>query len=430
MKKSTKWLLGVTASVLILAASLNVFAVVMAPPEAPVPRIESWDRFVDGLRALVPQILSKLPKSMQDDPQIRQEVARLTLESLAAMVIKAVSSDGDHPVFLPWGNITLNIGQPNADTTYRLAVITPGGMYRMRGIKGSVRIAKIAQFAERPDAVPGQAWIDTIGYDDLNALHADTLGRFDVILSPERPKSYQGDWWKLDPRTTTLMIRMVSDDWTKERDPTIAIERMDGPATRPRPSKAQMEAHLNAIVKDTAEMVLLLVDHVPKVRSAGYVNKLKVLEQVSGQLTGQFYYDGDYDLNDGEALIVEAKVPEHCLYYSIILTNEVYETTDWYNNHSSLNDSQLHIDKDGVMRVVVSAKDPGVANWLDTAGYPRGAVQGRWTECTSQPIPTVKKVAFADVREQLPQDTPLVSAMERDAIIRERRAHLQQRPLW
>jgi hypothetical protein len=147
-------------------------------------------------------------------------------------------------------------------------------------------------------------------------------------------------------------------------------------------------------------------------------------------LAGQFYYEGAYELGADEALIVEAKVPANCTYWSIILTNDIYETTDWYNNQSSLNAAQARVDSDGVFRAVVSAKDPGVPNWLDTAGYASGAIQGRWMECATNPIPTVRKVAINDLRQFLPKDTPQVRAEERDRIVRERRAQMQLRPLW
>jgi hypothetical protein len=147
-------------------------------------------------------------------------------------------------------------------------------------------------------------------------------------------------------------------------------------------------------------------------------------------LVGQFYYEGAYELRPDEALIIESKIPAKCGYSSLILTNDIYETTDWYDNLSSLNGSQIHVDTDGMLRIVVSPKDPGVPNWLDTAGYPSGAVQGRWTDCDSQPVPTVRKVALADVRKLLPQDTPIVTSSEREKQIRDRRALLQQRPLW
>jgi hypothetical protein len=97
---------------------------------------------------------------------------------------------------------------------------------------------------------------------------------------------------------------------------------------------------------------------------------------------------------------------------------------------SSLNGAQARVDRDGVFRAVVSAKDPGVPNWLDTAGYSSGAIQGRWTDCQATPIPTVRKVALADVRKSLPADTPTITPGQREQAVRERRAQVQQRPLW
>src|SRR3546814_8684388 len=87
-----------------------------------------------------------------------------------------------------------------------------------------------------------------------------------------------------------------------------------------------------------------------------YINKLRVFDVSNGSaLVGQFYYEGAYELTPDEALIIESKVPAKCGYSSLILTNDIYETTDWYNNLSSLNGSQVHIAKDGMLRIVVSA---------------------------------------------------------------------------
>jgi hypothetical protein len=173
------------------------------------------------------------------------------------------------------------------------------------------------------------------------------------------------------------------------------------------------------------------VDHVEGLRREGYINRLKEFDVSHlGGLVGQFYYEGAYELSPDEALILEAKVPAKCTYWSVILTNDIYETTDRYNNQSSLNGSQLRIDGDGIVRVVISAKDPGVPSWLDTAGYPSGAIQGRWNECGATPIPTLRKVAVTDVRQSLPADTPTVTLAQREETVRTRRAQVQQRPLW
>ncbi|MBS1240027.1 MAG: hypothetical protein H6R45_733 [Proteobacteria bacterium] len=396
-------------------------------------QVAGWDALVDGLRDLPTRMLARLPEPMRNDPQIQQEVGRLALQALASSAIYAIGSDGDNPVFLPQIGQVLNVGQPNADTSYRTARITPGGTYRIRGQRGSLRMVNVGQLGPGPGeqgagaAHPGPTRV----YHDINALHVDDQGRFDVILSPQRPAGYTGDWWELQPTTAKLLLRMVSSAWDKEEDPAISIERLDRPVGRSRTPAAELERRLRTLPVATAFMATMFVDHVEQLRREGYVNRLKMFDvsQIGG-LAGQFYYEGAYDLADDEALIIEARVPGRCVYRSMILTNELYETTDWTNNQSSLNDAQARPDGDGILRVVVSARDPGVPNWLDTAGYARGAVQGRWTHCDAQPIPSVRKLALADVRKALPDDTPVVSAEERQRLIRERRHAYQQRPLW
>jgi hypothetical protein len=397
------------------------------------PTVAGWSEFVDGLRDLPDRMLAKLPEEQRRDPQIQQEIGRLALEALASSAIDALGSDGDHPAFVAQINQTLNVGQPNADTGYRVARITPGGTYRLRGTRGSLRMVRIAESGPSPyepgfvPPTPGKMRTS----HDINTLHTDAHGQFTVILSPVKPAGYQGDWWPLEPDTTRLLMRLVNANWGHETEPSLSIERLDKPVERPRPTAAALEANLRRLPASTAFIALLFVDHVERLHREGFVNKLKVFDTAQlGGLAGQFYYEGAYELRDDEALVVETSIPAKCLYHSIILTNDLYETTDWYNNHSSLNDSQTKPDKDGVLRIVVSARDPGVPNWLDTAGYPSGVIQGRWAECDSQPIPNVRKVSMADLPKILPSDTPKISRDQREQIIRERRAALQQRPLW
>jgi hypothetical protein len=383
------------------------------------------------LRALPEAMLNALPETWRKNPQIQAEIERVMLESVAVNSLEAISGDGDHPVFLPYLNWTLNIAQPNADTNYRAATITPGGTYRLRGYRGSLRIAKILEleesFLER--GLPKSAGLAV--YHDLNELPVDKDGRFDVLLSPQRPIGYTGEWWKLNPKTSQLFARFVSSNWERERDPTISIERIDIPANRPRPKFEEINRAVEKARSAIPTTALLFMSKVANLRKEGVINKFKVFDV--GQtlaLEGQFYYEGTYDLKPDEALVVSARVPFSCKYYSMLLTNQFYETTDWYNNQSSLNDSQMRIDSDGILRVVVSAQDPGIPNWLDTAGYPIGVIQGRWTECNERNIPSIQKIRVSDVRRLLPADTPAVTGEQRQRLIRERRSQLQRRPLW
>lgn len=393
--------------------------------------VPGWKELIDTLSDLPGRLLARLPEEMRNDPQVQQEVGRLALSALAGSALDTLAPDGNHPWFLPQLNVLTFGGQPNPDTIYRFTKIAPGGTYRLRGTKGNIRIAKIGEMT--PYIKNGDQIIPTPinAYHDINELKVDNQGRFDVILSPERPDGYEGDWWPLQPEANKLLLRFVRGNWYEETEPTISIERLDIPADRPRPSAEAMEQKLRDLPAEVGFMSGLFVDKPEKLRAEGYVNKFKVFD-VSGMggLAGQFYYEGPYELKDDEALVIEAETPSEYKYWSIMVTNETYDTLDWYNNHTCLNDSQAKVDPDGVLRLVLSTQDPGVPNWLSTAGHRRGLVQGRWMECDTPSLPKAKVVPLSEVRSHLHADTGAVTPEERDQIIRERRTALQQRALW
>jgi hypothetical protein len=402
-------------------------------PEASIP---GWAEFVEQLRDMPERVLARLPERVRDDPQIRAEAGRRMIAAMAFSALDAICNDGDYPVFRAAVGQVMNIGQPNADTGYRIAKIAPGGTYRLRGRKGTPRIAIIAQrgpFPPEPGgegrALPGPS----LSHHDLAKLRTDADGRFDVLLSPTRPEGYAGEWWELHPETNKLWFRSVMGDPTQELDYTIAIERLDVPlGGRPRRSAAALEAEMRRLGGAVYYYSTIEIGHVEKLRRDGFLNDRMTYYDTTDVvgLEGQYYFECAYELADDEALLVEAKLPAVCEYWSVMLTNETFETTDWCNNHSALNDTQAHVDADGVVRFVVSAKDPGTPNWLDTAGYPTGQFQGRWYRSEGATLPKVRKVGLDEVRGLLPPETPVVTPQARDRAIRERRRWLQQRRLW
>jgi hypothetical protein len=52
------------------------------------------------------------------------------------------------------------------------------------------------------------------------------------------------------------------------------------------------------------------------------------------------------------------------------------------------------VDDDGKVRVVVAHQDPGVANWLDTAGHSEGPIILRCVRTDTAPVPTTRVVPF------------------------------------
>jgi hypothetical protein len=54
------------------------------------------------------------------------------------------------------------------------------------------------------------------------------------------------------------------------------------------------------------------------------------------------------------------------------------ETLDYVHHQSTLNCHSAKLEPDGSVRFVIADRDPGVPNWLDTAGHRHGTVGVRW----------------------------------------------------
>ena len=391
--------------------------------------LPGWEGFVDALRPLGARLVASMPDPLRDDRQVVQESQRLLLSGLMRGISDAIVGDRRHPMFVPELNLCQNIFQPNADTIYKTAMIDGAGAYRLSGERGTTRMFVMAQLS--PDTIRTGSHSPALAQHDFDTLALDAVGRFDVIVSHERPAGYTGDWWQLDPRAEKFMVRIVGCAWGDEREPRFGIDRLDVAPAKGRQDTADLAARLAEIPSIAWNCAHMFTRHVDKLVADGYLNRLKVVDfsNMTG-LSRQSYYEGAYALADDEALISEVPIPASVRYWSLILTNEIFETTDWYNNQSSLNAAQARVDEDGVFRAVICARDPGVPNWLDTAGYPRGAIQGRWFDTDERPTPTIRKLKLADVRAALPPETPLVSPEQREAALRERRLNAQMRTIW
>ncbi len=388
-----------------------------------------WEDLLDALRPLGDAMRARVPERLRSDRQIMAESMRLLLSGVTRATTDALVGDRRHPLFVPELNIGQNIFQPNADTIYKACLIEKGGSYVIKGDRGSVRMVILAQMG--PDTLRTGKHHPLLGQIDFDGLALDANGHFELVISPERPAGYAGDWRQLDPQCEKFMVRIVGCDWGIEREPRFGIARLDVDDAKGRHSAETLHKAFREIPGIVGVCALAFPTHVEELRAQGHLNAFKIFDvsQMSG-LTGQFYYEGAYELADDEALITEVMVPAKYRYWSIILTNELYETTDWYNNQASLNDKQGVVDSDGVFRTVISARDPGVHNWLDTAGYSSGAIQGRWFEASEKPMPLIKKIKLADVLDHLPADTKRVTPQERAIALRNRRLAAQMRIVW
>jgi hypothetical protein len=150
----------------------------------------------------------------------------------------------------------------------------------------------------------------------------------------------------------------------------------------------------------------------------------------SGAMPLQHYHEGVFQLADDEALLGVARLPADVAYVSWSLTDRKLGTLHWTHAQTSLNRAQADVDADGVLRVVVSKADPGIANWMDTTGYRSGVLQCREIGSVEVPEITARVVRLASLDDLLPDGTKRVNADERAAALDQRRVGVQLRSLW
>lgn len=395
--------------------------------------LPQWQDYLASL-ADAGQVLAMLGDPA--DPLRRQQASRLLFQTLASGYLSAFTYP-DVPDFVPLVNNHFNSVGANPDFIYAYAQIDGSGSYRLSGYRGD-GIFLLFDFAAGGLGVMDDLG-PSVGFLDVDMLSIAADGGFDVLLRAERPAGHVGDWFRLDPRASTINVRQATYDWGAGKEARLAIERIDAPAAQ---NAARRSSALNMDAAEIARRLTLLAGYPRRFvsfalgydkgqRERGLVNALEHDDWAGrGGVTGQHYYQGIFRLQPGEALILETALPERVRYWNVQLNDPLWNTVDWFNHQSSLNGGQAVIDTDGKFRAVISVDDPGVPNWLDPGGNREGSLMLRWTEASSGPAPSLRVVSFADVRDHLPSSTATVTPEMRSAALRIRRRGAQLRRRW
>lgn len=429
-----------------LAAALScllTLPALAAPPMADKNTVaaadKEWRSYIEPLLPLGADIARIFPQAK--DKQIREEMFRKMYSDIGAGYMQLVYANPSYPDFIPnWSQVFNNNGLINPDGVYQFTPLDDNGVYKISGFRGSVHIVDF-QIGDSPMFSYGKANKDksfgpTLGNYDIDSFHLGNDGAFEFILSAKKPEGYEGDWRPLPPHANYLLVRQLSYDWLHEVDARLAIERLDVPPAKPRQSAADINAGLSRVPDWTQRWMKMAIGPAEAERTTWpdlWHNKDKIVmidftHDQGGRAT-QLYITGQFDLDPDQAVVLDM-APGKCRYWNLQLADQMQATLDLMNRQTSLNGFTATPGSDGRYHVVISAKDPGVPNWLDNMGYKRGFIWGRLDTCEDNSAPNIKTVNLADVRKYLPADTPSVSAEERDAALRLRRKGAQLRRRW
>jgi hypothetical protein len=135
---------------------------------------------------------------------------------------------------------------------------------------------------------------------------------------------------------------------------------------------------------------------------------------------------GHFKLADDEALVVNLRTGR-AEYFIVPITNW-WGTTNAVNTRTaSMNKAQSVPDADGTYTFVISAKDPGVHNWVDPCDMHEGILTLRWAEFPGG-VPGAdlgaasQVVKLSELKSVLPAETKFVTADERRKQLEDRAA--------
>jgi hypothetical protein len=378
-----------------------------------VDPLSAWSHLLGRLR--------QAAQVVESDPANRNRAdlaagVRHLLVLLAAGIDEVLRFDPD-PILSVAATSTddaVTWGMECPDCIYTRAVLRGGESYRLFGNRGTARYVGLQTM--NGIAATANELVDELDVDDD--------GNFEVVLSTDRQA---GNWMRIEGDHPTLTVRHFFYDWDTEVASSLRIERL-GDAARPDGRRVDPEAAvsrqlvaLGDFVHDNLAFFLQFGAAAP---TNGFLPPIDRSDM--GAAAENRPVIGRWELGPGEALIVEVEPPEG-IYWSFSIGNPWWETIHYGRHQSSLNAHQAVVDSDGLLRVVLCARDPGVANWLDTAGHSDGPIILRCVRTKTAPTPSTRVVAFDHIRAELPSDTTMITREARASILAARRRAVRER---
>jgi hypothetical protein len=356
-------------------------------------RLADGSTWRDFCRALEVAGANVLASTTPDTPLDRAEGFRyLTRLARIGLEMMLEHADPDFPTFYAASHPTGKIGGDNPDNLYLNATITGDRAYRIHGRRGTV---PYLSFGTKANRYATEGTMASTGELEAADMKFGADGSFEITVSRERRP---GNWLPVAADTSMLLVRQTFLDRPNETPADVRIECVGRPA-KPAPLTAERLdrslASATAFVNGTARTFVGWVEEFRK-----YPNRFAPFPQETCYRTGGdpliHYLHMYWEFAPDEALVIDTDVPE-CEVWNIQLDNYWMESLDYRWLPVCWNKHTAHYNADGTVTFVVAAKDPGVGNFMDTAGHRCGSMLLRWTRAKSHPVPRCRVVKLASL---------------------------------
>ena len=391
------------------------------------------DPRIVALRPQLRAIVRALPAA--GSPSGAQQIDHSIDEWTMSLAIREICSDTAHPAISwhpensphNWFGYTFpgsGIAGDNPDRIYRGTFLDGASTYEVRGSFPSKRSVQFSLEAIRgtpggigmthqSSATPDMGNQIAI-LEDVNMDVAEN-GTFVVTIGPESADAGRNHM-KLTPGPVNLVVRDTLSDWAEE--PTVVeIRRLSGPAAKAPPTEKEL---VDRLVTDLPEWVRFWANF-----NTAWLGGLKD-NQIKGPAPREggwgYLAAGRFNLTDQDAIVITT-TDQGAKATGFQITNPwMIMPSDARKALLSLNKGQVARNPDGSVTYVLSRRDPGVANWIDTGGLAQGIFIIRWEGVARDADPgawirSFQKLRLAGLKGALPPGVPMLGKAERAAQI-------------
>jgi len=385
---------------------------------------QAWQHYYATLDECRAQI--EASAQYRDVPQQRAKAFHALMEMQAQVYNFAVAPRLIHPRIFRntgWQTEVYTLGGNGPDFDYRQIFLDGQQTYKLTGNMRDSRVV-LGQLANGLPGSPGSAASTNYDFSDFTV---GKDGSFEVALSAE---NHPGNWIKLDPasRFQWIQLRPAVETWDAV-PAEFAIERISPIGPREYATEefdpATVAQRINMGTEFarymTSEWIIAFYQRVLK--NSGGPNIFKPIgTQIAGQVgspSAQYIF-APFELDDDEGLYIELPEAPNGTYWGFEILDVWLRSVDFRTRQTSLSTRQIQPDPDGKLRLVLSKRDPGIANWLDTGERMRGLTLLRNYRATKPANVTGKRIKLADLAHHIPANAKRVSADERQHILAQR----------
>jgi hypothetical protein len=303
----------------------------------------------------------------------------------------------------------------NPDNVNRTTPLDGAWEYEINGRFGKNPTAQTS-FIVTP-AAEGQLRLgDAIAALTNQNIQSDSDGRFTITLDGH-PAGGRINHMRIADGPQMLAIRDSHSNW-RQQATEIRIAAVTGPAPRAPMSE-------EALVLATAESIVGFVAFWLEFKNTFW--KTPPFNQVIGPLGRDggwgFQAGGRFKLADDQALVITTL--DGGAAYTGFQVSDPWTISPYpFYATTSRNSSQVTPNPDGSLTYVISLIDPGVANWIDTAGLHEGWFMLRWQNLTMAQgtglLQSAQLVRLAELEAALAPGTPRITLPQRSAEILQR----------